>query len=70
MKGREREIIKNIDPINPYPNHNRKFFIKIAKKFTKLKNTIRASLQAKIGRERPRKIENKNYRSNQFPHDP
>ena len=70
MKGREREIIKIIDPISSYPNHNIKFKKKIAKKLTKLKNTIRASLQAKIDRERPRKIENKNYRSDQFLLDP
>ena len=70
MKGREREIIKIIDPISSYPNHNKKFKKKIPKKFTKLKNTIRASLQAKIDRERPRKIENKNYRSDQFLPDP
>ena len=34
---------------------------KIVKKFKKLKNTIVASFQAKIGRKRPRKRENKNY---------
>ena len=36
---------------------------KIAKKFKKLKNTIMASFQAKIDWRRPRKRENKNYRS-------
>ena len=38
----------------------------IAKKFKKLKNTITGSFQAKIGRRRPRKIENKSYRSVSF----
>ena len=37
-----------------------------AKKFKKLKNTITGSFEAKIGRKRPRKIENKNYRSVSF----
>ena len=35
----------------------------IAKKFKKIKNTIVASFQAKIGRKRLRKRENKNYPS-------
>ena len=39
---------------------------KITKKFKKLKNTITCSFQAKIGRRRPRKIENKSYRSVSF----
>ena len=39
---------------------------KIAKKFKKLKNSIMASFQAKIGRKRPRYRENKNYRSVPF----
>ena len=43
-------------------------FKKIEKK--KLKNTIMASFQAKLGWERPRKRENKNYRSDQFLPDP
>ena len=34
---------------------------KIIKKFEKLKNTIMASFQAKIGWKRMRKRENKNY---------
>ena len=34
---------------------------KIAKKFEKLKNTVMASFQAKIGWKRMRKRENKNY---------
>ena len=36
------------------------------KKFKKLKNTIMGSFQAKIGRRRPRKTENKGYRSVSF----
>ena len=39
---------------------------KIAKKIKKLKNTIVASIQAKIGWKRLRKSENKNYRSVPF----
>ena len=39
---------------------------KIATKFKKLKNIITASFQAKIGWKRPRKRENKNYRSASF----
>ena len=35
---------------------------KIIKKFKKLKNTVMASFQAKIGWKRMRKRENKNYR--------
>ena len=37
-----------------------------AKKFKKLKDTIKDSFEAKIGRKRPRKTENKNYRSVSF----
>ena len=36
---------------------------KIVKKFKKLKTTIMASFEAKIGWKRSRKRENKNYRS-------
>ena len=39
---------------------------KVEKKFKKLKNTITASLQAKIGWKRLRKRENKNYHSVSF----
>ena len=39
---------------------------KIAKKFKKLKNTIMASFEAKIGWKRSKKRENKNYRSVPF----
>ena len=40
--------------------------IKIAKNLKNLKNTIMASFRAKIGWKRPRKTENKNYRSVPF----
>ena len=39
---------------------------KIAKKFKKLKNPVMTSFLAKIGWKRPRKRENKNYRSDPF----
>ena len=42
---------------------------KIAKKIKKLKNTIMASFQAKVGWKSPRKEENKNFRSISFLHD-
>ena len=42
---------------------------KIAKKLKKLKYTIMASFQAKIGWKRPRKRKNKNYQSVPFLHD-
>ena len=41
-------------------------FKRLAKKFRKLKNTIMASFQSKIGWKRPRKTENKSYRSVSF----
>ena len=34
-----------------------------AKKFKKLKDTIKDSFEAKIGRRKPRQTENKSYRS-------
>ena len=37
-----------------------------AKKFKKLKNTITGSFEAQTGRKRPKKAENKNYRSVSF----
>ena len=40
--------------MSSFPTWNREFQ-KIAKKFKKLKNTIMASFQTKIGGERPRK---------------
>ena len=63
---RKREI-KIIVPFRSVPTRcvieNSK---KIAKKFTKFKNTIVTSFQAKIGRKRQRKRENKNYPSVPF----
>ena len=64
-KGREKQKIKVIDPFRSYQALNRKLK-KIAKKFKKLKNTNAGSFEAKIGRKRPRKTENKNYRSVSF----
>ena len=52
--------------MSTYPARNKKFQKKKAKKFKKLKNTIMASFHAKIGWERPRKIENKKNRSDEF----
>ena len=67
--GQERPRKKGkkiIVSINSYPTRNTEFQKKKEKKFKKLKNTIIASVQAKIGWKRPRKRENKNYCSNQF----
>ena len=61
---RKREI-KIIVSFLSYLTHNRKFQ-KNRKKLKKLKNTIVASFQAKIGRKRLRKRENKNYPSVSF----
>ena len=63
--GQEKQKIKIIVPFRSYPALNRKLK-KIAKKFKKLKNTITGSFLAKIGRKRPRKTQNKNYRSVSF----
>ena len=65
-KDQDREKIKIIIPFRSYPNRNRKFQ-KIAKK---LKKTLIASFQAKIGWKRLRKRENKSYRSVSFLPDP
>ena len=63
---RKREI-KIIVPFRSVPTRcvieNSK---QIAKKFKKLKNTVMASFQAKIGWKRLRKKENKNYPSVPF----
>ena len=56
-------------PISSYLTRPKEFQ-KNSKKFKKLKNTIMASFQAKTGCERPKKSENKNYRSDQFLPDP
>ena len=60
-KDCEREKIKIIVPFRSYPTRNRKLK-KNAKKFKKLKKTITASFQAKIGWKSLRKRKNKNYR--------
>ena len=54
--------IKIIVPTRPVIENS----IKTAKKFKKLKNNFTASFEAKIGRKRQRKRENKNYRSVTF----
>ena len=64
-KYREREKIKIIDPFCSYPTRNRKFQ-RNRKKFKKLKKTLTASFQAKIGWKMLRKRENKNYLSISF----
>ena len=64
-KIRDGEKIKIIVPFRSNPTRNRKFQNN-SKKFKKLKNTITGSFQANIGRKRPRKIENKSYRSVSF----
>ena len=67
VKRREREKIKIVIPFRSVPalrvieNSN-----KIAKNFKKLKNTIMASFQAKTGWKRPRRRENKSYRTVPF----
>ena len=57
-KGRERAKIKIIVPFRYNPTRNRKF--------KKLKNSVMALFQAKVGRKRLGKRENRNYRSVPF----
>ena len=64
----ERKKIKIIVPFRSNPTRNRKFQ-KNSKKFKKLKNTIIDSIQAKIGWNSLRKIENNNYSSVPFQPD-
>ena len=59
------EKIKIIVPFRSYLKRNRKFK-KNSKKFNKLKDTVMASFQAKIGWKRPRKRKNKNFLSVSF----
>ena len=54
VKAMKEEKKKKIVPMSSFPTWNREFQ-KLAKKFKKLKNTIMASFQTKIGGERPRK---------------
>ena len=61
-KGREREKKENIVPFHPTQR-----VIENSKKVAKnLKNSVKASFQAKIGWRWLRKRENKNYRSIPF----
>ena len=57
-KGREREKKENIVPFCP----TRRVIENSKKVAKKLKNSVKASFQAKIGWRRLRKRENKNYR--------
>ena len=61
----QKREIKIIVLFLSYQTRNRKFQ-KNRKKFKKLKFTNEATLQAKICRKKPRKRENKNYRSVPF----
>ena len=66
-KGREREKIKIIVPFRSVPTRRvRENSKQKAKNFKKLKNTIMASFQPKIGWKKLRKRENKNYCSVSF----
>ena len=67
-KGREGEKINIIVLFCSYPTQNWKFQ-KNSNIIEKLKCTIMASFQAKIGWKMPRKRKNKNYRSVPFLHD-
>ena len=62
---RKREN-RNYHPVTFLPDGLEKIPKKIAKKFKKLKNTIIASFQSKIGWKGLRKRENNNYRSVSF----
>ena len=67
-RQRNREN-KNYHSVPFLPDEIEKTPKKIAKntkKFKKLKNTFRASFQAKIGQKRLRRRENRNYRYIQF----
>ena len=57
----QRKKIKIITTFRSFPTGKRKFQ-KNSKKIQKLKNTITASLQGKIGWKKLRRGENKNYR--------
>ena len=66
LETSEKERNKNYRSVSLLPVSKQKIPKKIAKKFQKLKNTITASFQAKIGWKRLRKRENKNYCSVPF----
>ena len=61
-KERKKKLSFWSDPTRPGIDNSKK----IAKKFKKLENIIMASFQAKTGLKRPRKRENKNYRTGQL----
>ena len=65
LEKAQREKIKIIVPFRSDPTRKRKLK-KIVKKFNKVKNSIMASFQAKIGWKRPRKRKNKNCLSVPF----
>ena len=69
-KGRERVKIKIFVPSISFLTRNREFKKNSKKIQKKFKNTIMACFQAKRSWEKPRKSENKNYRSNHFLPDP
>ena len=67
LEKAQREKIKIIVSFVPFrPDAKEKIQKKIAKKFNKLKDTVMASFQAKIGWKRPRKRKNKNCLSIPF----
>ena len=63
MRKREN---KNYSFVPSLPDEKFKIPKKIAKKFKKLKNTILASFKARVSWKRPRKKENKYFRSVSF----
>ena len=65
--GRKRKKKEIIVPFRSVPTQRViENYKKIVKKFKKLKNSVMASFQAKIGWKRPRRRENRNYRSIPF----
>ena len=58
-KGRKSKLFFRSVPTRPVIENSKR----IKKKFRALRNPVMASFQAKIGWKRPRKRENKNYRS-------
>ena len=68
-RRRENKNYRSV-PFRSVPTrHEIEYSKKIAIKLKKLKYTIMASFQAKIGWKRPGKRKNKNYRSVPFLHD-
>ena len=66
MRKSENKNYRSV-PFRSVPTQREiEIFKRVAKKFRKLKNTIMASFQSKIGWKRPRKTENKNQRSVSF----